>query len=301
MAETQADNSAPTHENHMALEDEAANRLVCMGAEERWHKLGAMTPRAITKAAAGIERDLRNDPFGGSDPQSYVLNQAASQITDENQKRIHPARSALLKLKDGTIEDAPSVLKETPDRIPETMLDQNNRAETRPGFTSEAPWRLPSEMGTSLETEVSNRSKAADRRDQGEILPEDWKRWARMNDDNMAADMDDLELPGLDAAKNDTKHATPPVRQVLNKEIEKREDRGYYLAGEAIRKPESAKKWIPKLSSDYRELTRRGNEMLATDRSGAGVAVRGAGRPAGDEKPQKPTPADRTPSSARDH
>ncbi len=40
---------------------------------------------------------------------------------------------------------------------------------------------------------------------------------------------------------------------------------------------------------------------IAKERSGAGVAVRGAGRPAGDEKPQKPTPADRTPSSARDH
>ena len=94
-----------------------------------------------------------------------------------------------------------------------TMHDQAkraNRPKTRPEFHVDEPWRLPSEITSSLETEVSTRRKAADRRDRGEILPEDWKRWAKMNDGEMLADMEDLELPGLDAAKKDTKHATPP-------------------------------------------------------------------------------------------
>ena len=122
-----------------------------------------------------------------------------------------------------------------------------------------------------------------------------------MRDDEMIADIKDLELPGLDAARKDTKHATPSVQRAVNREMTKREDLGYYLAGEAARRPERAEEWIPQLSSDRRELLRRGNETLAIDRSGAGVAVRGAGRPAGDAKPQRPKPPDRTPASARDH
>ena len=41
--------------------------------------------------------------------------------------------------------------------------------------------------------------------------------------------------------------------------------------------------------------------QLTEGRSGAGVAVRGAGRPAGDAKPRTQTRADRTPSSGRTH
>ena len=289
-------------EHKTAIENEACDRLLGMSAEDRWTDLHVMTPRAIAKATAGIRRGLEKYPVGGSDAQYYALGQANSQIGRERQARIQEARSALIKLKEGSIEDAPTVIKNTPGRILDTMHDQAkwaNRPKTRPEFPVDEPWRLPSEITSSLETEVSTRRKAADRRDRGEILPEDWKRWAKMNDGEMLADMEDLELPGLDAAKKDTKHATPPVLRALNKEITRRENWGYYLAGHAERWPEKAKKWIPQLSSDCRELLRRGNEMLAIDRSGAGVAVRGAGRPAGDTKPQSPTRTDRTPSTRR--
>ncbi len=298
-----------TLENQTAIENEARQRIVGMGAEDRSIKLATMTPRAIAKATAGIERSLRHYPFGGSDPQYYALGQADSQIGKERMGRIQEARSALMELREVSIENAPSVIKETPDHILETMHDQNERAERHQGFTNDAPWQLPSEIGASLETEVSNRSKAADRRDRGEILPEDWKRWETMTESQMMADMEDLELPGLEAAKNDAEHATPSSLRCLNKETENREIMGNYLASEAMRRPERAAKWIPNLSNDHRELLRRGNETLATerDRSGAGVAVRGAGRPAGDATPQaqkqqqtiSPTTASEAPTKAK--
>ncbi len=281
-----------TPENQTALQNEAGERLFGMDAESRWHKLSAMTPRAIAKASAGIERDLRHDyPVGGSDPRYHGLDQAASQITREKQTRIHPARTVLMELKDCNVKDAPSVLKDAPDRILETMHDQNSRGASRPGFTSEAPWRLPNEIGTMLKAERTKRTDAADRRDRGEIRPEDWKRWAAMSDGEMIADLEDLELPGLDAARNTAGHAEPSVQQVLNKEVEHRENLGDHLARDAMANPEKAAKWIPNLSNDHRELLHRGNDRLAPTRSqtqlddGAGQAERQADGQAGARVP----------------
>ena len=114
--------------------------------------------------------------------------------------------------------------------------------------------------------------------------------------------MEDLELPGLDAARNDAGHAEPSVLRVLNKEVENRENLGDHLARDAMTNPERAAKWIPNLSNDHQELLRRGNDRLAPTRSqtqlddGAGqaqstpqasgqtearVPLRGRGQPVG--------------------
>ena len=118
-----------------------------------------------------------------------------------------------------------------------------------------------------LKAERTKRTDAADRRDRGEIRPEDWKRWAAMSDGEMIADLEDLELPGLDAARNTAGHAEPPVQQVLNKEVEHREDLGDHLARDAMANPERAAKWIPNLSNDHRELLHRSNDKLSPTRS----------------------------------
>ena len=300
--ETPDRNEQQTTDHKTAIENEAGSRLLGMSAEERRTELSGMTPRAIAKATAGIRRGLAEYPVGGPDPRYYELGQTDSQIGGERVDRIREARRALIKLKDHNIEDVPTIIKNTPERILDVMHDQAQRANqrtTRPQLQFDEPWRLPDEIASQLETEVSTRSKAADRRDRGEILPEDWKRWAKMNDGEMLADMEALELPGLDAAKKDARQATPPVQQGLKKEVTRRENLGYYLAQDAERRPEKAEKWIPQLSSDSRELLHRGREMLTINRSGAGVAVRGAGRPAGDVKPPTPTRTDRTPSNQR--